>query len=580
MRRTKNCFSNYQSLENRRLLAGDVSVGVSDSVLNIVGDSLANEIQVSFNESGNLVVSGTDTTINGADSTFTVDESYRFLSLFMGDGDDSVSIDNVTMNRNVSFFGDVGNDRLTVSNTTARHLHAEGGAGNDVFELEMRTRKSAYLYLGDGDDVVALPNFNAGRNFKIFAGAGNDTIATNTVGVGRRLEVNLEAGDDSFLAAGDTYVRRNATIEAADGNDVVVFNPDTNEAINLRSKLTVNGGIGDDSVSIGESISVKRSSSFDGGEGTDSIGLSTQLTDSEATGFENQQIANLQTLLDGVFATLISSEIGAVDFGGESQNEPLTLAATDGAVSFTEGGDPVAVDDGITIGAESGTTISNASISIGGFASGQDVLTFDDTAAISGTFDDQTGVLSLSGSDTVENYQAALRAITFSNGSASPSTDQRTIQFSVTAGDETATASRSLNIVAVNSAPVIELSETSRTVSFTELPTTIDGSLTLSDEDNAELSQAIVQISSGFTANEDVLEFDLQSGINATFDPSTGTLTASGSAVIADYVSFLRSVRYENTSSTPSTGVRTIRFSVGDGADTASEDFSLTLQNI
>ena len=88
MRRKTQLISNYSSLENRRLLAGDVSVWVADSVLNIVGDSLANEIDVTRSENGSLVVTGIDTTVNGSNAEFTVTDPFRFMSLFLREGDD------------------------------------------------------------------------------------------------------------------------------------------------------------------------------------------------------------------------------------------------------------------------------------------------------------------------------------------------------------------------------------------------------------------------------------------------------------------------------------------------------------
>ncbi len=200
MRRERKQFPKYQSLENRRLLAGDVSVQVVDSVLNVVGDGLANDVAIT-SDNGNLVITGDDTTVNGQSEAFRLTQSFRFLSLFMGSGDDSVSLNGLAINQNISFYGDEGNDRLEATDTTAWHLHAEGGDGNDVFDLDMSTRKSAYLYLGEGDDTVALQSFHAGRNFKVFAGAGNDTIASDVLFAGRRLEVELEAGNDNLLLA-------------------------------------------------------------------------------------------------------------------------------------------------------------------------------------------------------------------------------------------------------------------------------------------------------------------------------------------------------------------------------------------
>jgi len=110
------------------------------------------------------------------------------------------------------------------------------------------------------------------------------------------------------------------------------------------------------------------------------------------------------------------------------------------------------------------------------------------------------------------------------------------------------------------------------------LPTAIDSQLTIVDQDDLQLQQAIVQIASGFVSGEDVLEFDPQSGINATFDASTGTLTATGDVDLEGYQQLLRSVRFASSATTTSDGLRDIRFSVSDGVDAGSADFDLTIQ--
>ena len=54
------------------------------------------------------------------------------------------------------------------------------------------------------------------------------------------------------------------------------------------------------------------------------------------------------------------------------------------------------------------------------YQNGQDVLLFVNTAGITGTWNAATGTLTLAGSDTVANYQAALRAVKYQNTSANP----------------------------------------------------------------------------------------------------------------------------------------------------------------
>jgi len=57
-----------------------------------------------------------------------------------------------------------------------------------------------------------------------------------------------------------------------------------------------------------------------------------------------------------------------------------------------------------------------------GFVSGEDILAFTDQNGITGSWNGSTGVLTLTGSATLANYQTALRSVTYLNSSDNPST--------------------------------------------------------------------------------------------------------------------------------------------------------------
>ena len=84
------------------------------------------------------------------------------------------------------------------------------------------------------------------------------------------------------------------------------------------------------------------------------------------------------------------------------------------------------------------------------------MLAFAEIAPIAGSWDAPSGTLTLSGTDTLANYQAALRTITYTNTSDAPSTLPRTVSF--TANDGVAAglaATRTIAVTAVNTAPVV-----------------------------------------------------------------------------------------------------------------------------
>ena len=85
--------------------------------------------------------------------------------------------------------------------------------------------------------------------------------------------------------------------------------------------------------------------------------------------------------------------------------------------------------------------LSGAAVQItANYRSSEDLLAFTDTAAISGSWNVTTGTLTLSGSASPADYQAALRSITYRNTSDTPGMLARTVTFTaVDAGGATST---------------------------------------------------------------------------------------------------------------------------------------------
>ena len=95
--------------------------------------------------------------------------------------------------------------------------------------------------------------------------------------------------------------------------------------------------------------------------------------------------------------------------------------------------------------------------------------------------------------------------------------------------------------------------------------TAVTATLTVNDVDSVNLAGASVQITGNYRVGQDVLSFGGVGGITGTWDSTTGTLTLSGSGTVSEYQSALRSVKYQNTSDSPSGATRTVSFKVSDG---------------
>ncbi|KAA8787601.1 S-layer homology domain-containing protein [Paenibacillus amylolyticus] len=264
------------------------------------------------------------------------------------------------------------------------------------------------------------------------------------------------------------------------------------------------------------------------------------------------------------------------------------LTLTGGSASFVAGDNssstPVAIDYGITVTSDSGTTLESATVAItGNFHAGEDVLMFinhgQTMGNITASYNAATGVLTLTSAGataTLAQWQAALRTITYTDTAITPNTATRTVSFTVTDGVDTSnTATRIITVVATNQTPILTTSGGSTNyISGALTPVAIDSGLMVSDLDNATLASASVSIISNFDAGKDVLVYtndgQTMGNITASYTASTGVLTltsAGATATLAQWQSALRSISFSSTSATP--GQRIISYSVNDGVKTS-----------
>jgi hypothetical protein len=104
-------------------------------------------------------------------------------------------------------------------------------------------------------------------------------------------------------------------------------------------------------------------------------------------------------------------------------------------LTYTAGSPSAQLTATLTTNDAGSTTLASATIWVSGnYQNGQDVLAIANTANITATWTAATGMLTFTGSDTLANYQAALRAVTYRDTSANPSTATRTVSFKVNDG--------------------------------------------------------------------------------------------------------------------------------------------------
>lgn len=307
-------------------------------------------------------------------------------------------------------------------------------------------------------------------------------------------------------------------------------------------------------------------------------------------------VAHYQQVLDSV---VFSSTQADPTSGGTNTQRNLTWSVSDslssaaaastvtvhtppsisagGTVTFVGGGQPVPLDGNVSVSDVDSTTLSTATVKISsGFLSG-DALNFTNQNGITGNYDAVHGVLTLTGTTTLANYQKALESITYSFTAGGDPTQGgntiRTVSWSVNDGvaDSVSATSTVSTVNAVHTPPTVAGAGNTMPYSKHGPAAVVDGALTLSDPDSGGmLSGATVTISSGFLSGDTLAAVTTNTGITASYNASTGALTLTGQDTIAHYQSVLDSVTYSSTNNNPSQGnkdtTRTITWVVNDGA--------------
>lgn len=176
-----------ERLENRELMAGDVSAAVQGQMLVITGDAEANGIVLTYSSAS---------------------QSYRVSGTVQDSGQTTINgLDDTTSAAGVEFSG-------------VKQVYVGLGAGDDDFQVGSPAAVDTVIQqwltidMGDGDDNVVL---GAAGN----APSGAAPIA-RSLSVGTSLNVDLGAGDD-HLSIANTSVGFKLNITAGDGDDHIDF---------------------------------------------------------------------------------------------------------------------------------------------------------------------------------------------------------------------------------------------------------------------------------------------------------------------------------------------------------------------
>src|SRR4051812_34450725 len=240
---------------------------------------------------------------------------------------------------------------------------------------------------------------------------------------------------------------------------------------------------------------------------------------------------------NGHFEALKAGQTATDSFKYKARKNSVKSGDATVTVTITGVNDaPVAADDSATTDEDSTKTISVLSNDTDADGDALHVGSLDKTGT--------QGNVTINGDNTV-TYDPNHKFDSLKPG------DTATDTFKYKANDGSAdsnAATVTVTITGVTDAPVVKVGA-GADATFTEqgAPVAVDGGLTVTDADSANLQSAKAQITTGRKAT-DSLTFTVPggSGITGSYNSGTGVLTLSGSSSVANYQAALRSVKFSS----------------------------------
>lgn len=294
-------------------------------------------------------------------------------------------------------------------------------------------------------------------------------------------------------------------------------------------------------------------------QGTGQVGRTYTLVQSLSATFAASDLS-FTNLAPGVTGTFAVSFNGNVTFTTTLANASPVATASGGATAFTENGAALAIDTGLTVTDSDNANLAGATVSItANFAAAQDTLAFTNANGITGSYVAGTGVLTLTGSATLANYQAALRSVTYVNNSENPSAAARTMSFIVNDGTSNSTAgTKSVTVAVVNDAPVV--------TGPANLAGTEDAVMALTGISFTDADAGASSVVATFTVPSGTLAAIAGGGV--TVGGTSTALTLTGT--VANLNAFIAASNLAYTPAADASGNVTLTTSLNDGGNTGS----------
>ncbi|ROZ61503.1 hypothetical protein, partial [Ramlibacter sp. WS9] len=487
---------------------GGVTIGTIDGTFNGVnGVNLVISLNASASPAAVQALSRNITFANTSDNPSTLARTVTFT---VNDGDGGTNVDSATATVNIT----PTNDAPTVTPNGGFAVYTEGAAGQDidaniaVADVDSANitgatiRISANFEAGDvlnftntgtitgnyvvgtgvltltGTDTVA--NYQAAIRTITFSGTSDTPPATKTVewvvtdgalpSSPATRNINITAVNDAPVLAGSSAV--SYTEDAAPTTLIGGLTVTDVDSANIgAATVTISNGFvsGQDVLTFTNSGGITGNYNAAAGVLTAS-GVATKAqyqTFLQNVGYQNSsQNPNTPArtvtfqVNDGGGVNNLSNTVTSTVSVVSVNDAPTITGAGGPAAAFTENGAALVIDSTLALADPESNSITGATVAItSNFAGTQDVLAFTNILGITGNYNSGTGVLTLSGTQTLANYETALESVTYQNTSDDPSSAARTVTWTVTDNGTPAPAASvgatsTVTVAAVNDGPV------------------------------------------------------------------------------------------------------------------------------
>ena len=240
------------------------------------------------------------------------------------------------------------------------------------------------------------------------------------------------------------------------------------------------------------------------------------------------------------------------------------------SVSYVENDLSLVINSTLVVSDSDSATLSSGAVTLSNFVAGQDMLSFTNDGStmgnIAASFDGTSGILSLTSAGataTIAQWQAALRAVRYSNSSENPNVTTRNVAFSVNDGSSTSNVVAStVAVSAVNDAPVSSNAALT-TAEDTTLVLALSNFGSFSDVEGSTL--ASVQLTT------------LPSAGSVEYDNAGTWQAVSANQVISSADISAGKLRFTPAADASGVGYAALGFKVSDGTDLSAAAYALTM---